>query len=230
MIALHGHNERSAAQKILQLLAQGKSVALVSDAGTPAISDPGAIVVALARAAGHPVVPLPGPNAAISALSASGSPAQHFLFYGFLPQRPGERRRELEMLKTLPYLLVFYEAPHRVIASIDDMTATFGAERTLTIARELTKLFETIYNCSLGEAAAWLAADANRVKGEFVLLVEGAAEAGVADAGSAQRVMEILLRQLPLKDAMRLTAEISGGKRNELYKLALDLKKAMTSE
>jgi 16S rRNA (cytidine1402-2'-O)-methyltransferase len=227
VIALHQHNERRAAQKILQLLTQGRSVALVSDAGTPAISDPGAALVALARAAGHPVVPLPGANAAACALSASGSMAQHFLFYGFLPSSGPARRRELGALLALPYLLVFYEAPHRVIASIDDMAATFGTGRTITIARELTKLFETIHQCRLGEAAAWLAADANRSKGEFVLLVEGAPPANAAEA-AAQRTLELLLRELPLKTAVKLTAELSGGKRNELYQLALELKKKTT--
>ena len=225
LIALHQHNERRAAQKILRLLAQGKSVALVSDAGTPAISDPGAAVVALARAAGHPVVPLPGANAAACALSASGRIEQHFLFYGFLPHSAAARRRELAALQALPYLLVFYEAPHRVIASIGDMAATFGAGRSITIARELTKLFETIHSCSLGEAAVWLAADANRSKGEFVLLVEGAPQTRAADAGAAQRMLEILLRELPLKTAVSLSAELGAGKRNELYKLALELKK-----
>ncbi len=225
LIALHEHNERRAAHKILRLLAQGKSVALVSDAGTPGISDPGALAVAMARDAGYPVVPLPGANAALCALSASGNAARHFLFYGFLPQQAAARRRELSALKARPYLLVFYEAPHRVIASVADMAAVFGAGRTITIARELTKLFETIHACRLGAAATWLAADANRTKGEFVLLVEGAAEADTADAGAALRVLEILLRELPLSQAVKLTAQISGGKRNELYQLALELEK-----
>ena len=225
LIALHQHNERRAAQKIVQLLAHGKSVALVSDAGTPAISDPGAVVVALVRAAGHPVVPLPGANAAACALSASGRMEQHFLFYGFLPYSAAARRHELAALQALPYLLVFYEAPHRVIASIGDMAAAFGAGRTMTIARELTKVFESFHHCRLGEAAAWLAADVNRSKGEFVLMVEGAPQARAADAGAAQRMLEILLRELPLKTAVRLTTELSAGKRNELYKLALELKK-----
>lgn len=224
LIALHEHNERRATQKILQLLAHGKSVALVSDAGTPTISDPGAHAVALVRAAGYPVVPLPGANAALCALSAVGITSRHFLFYGFLPQQAAARRRELAALKALPYLLVFYEAPHRVIASVAGMAAAFGAARSITIARELTKLFETIHTCKLGEAAAWLAAVANRTKGEFVLLVEGAGEPGAAGAGAAQRVLEILLRELPLKQAVKLAAEISGGKRNELYSLALKLK------
>lgn len=227
LIALHEHNERRAAQKILQLLAQGNSVALVSDAGTPAISDPGAIAVALVREAGYPVVPVPGANAAMAALSAAGSAAPHFLFYGFLPHTAAARRRELAALKTSPYLLVFYEAPHRVIASVADMAAAFGAGRTLTIARELTKLFESIHTCNLGTAAAWLTADANRTKGEFVLLVEGAAEAAAADAGAAQRALEILLRELPLNQAVKLAAQIGGGGRNELYKLALEMKKTV---
>ncbi len=225
LIALHEHNERRAAQKILQLLARGNSVALVSDAGTPAISDPGATTVAIVRNAGYPVVPLPGANAAVCALSAAGKAAQHFLFYGFLPQQGVARKRVFAALKLLPYLLVFYETPHRVIASVTDMAAAFGAERSITIARELTKVFETIHTCKLGAAAAWLAADANRTKGEFVLLVEGAAEARAAVAGTAQRALEILLRELPLKQAVKLAAEISGGKRNELYRMALEMKR-----
>ena len=230
LIALHEHNERRAAQKILQLLARGHSVALVSDAGTPAISDPGAIAVALVREAAYPVVPVPGANAAVAALSAAGSAAPHFLFYGFLPQSAAARRRELVTLKTSPYLLVFYEAPHRVIASVADMAAAFGANRTLTIARELTKWFECIHACNLGTAAAWLAADANRIKGEFVLLVEGAPEAAAADAGAAHRALEILLREVPLKQAVKLAAQIGGGGRNELYQLALEMKKAVIGD
>ena len=227
LIALHEHNERRAAQKILQRLAQGDSVALVSDAGTPAISDPGALAVAFAREAGYPVVPVPGANAALAALSAAGNAAPHFLFYGFLPQSAAARRRELAALKTTAHLLVFYEAPHRIIASVADMAAAFGAGRTLTIARELTKLFESIHTCTLGTAAAWLAADANRIKGEFVLLVEGAPEAAAADAGAGPRALEILLRELPLKQAVKLAAQIGGGGRNELYQLALELKKTV---
>lgn len=224
LFALHEHNERRAAQKILALLAQGKSVALVSDAGTPAISDPGASAVALAREAGYAVVPLPGANAAAVALSAAGLSAPHFLFYGFLPQQVTARRRALEELKALPFLLVFYEAPHRIVASLADMNDVFGGARTVTIARELTKLFETIHVCALGEAGAWLAADANRMKGEFVLLVEGAAGPDKVAADAAQHVLATLLRELPLRQAVQLAAEISGGKRNELYRMALQMK------
>ncbi len=224
LLSVHEHNERSAAQKIVQLLARGDSVALVSDAGTPGISDPGAIAVATVRAAGFPVVPLPGANAAVSALSVAGNAAPHFLFYGFLPQQAAARRRELEALKSQPYLLIFYEAPHRVIASVADMAASLGAERTVTLARELTKLFETIYVCGLGSAAEWLAADTNRTKGEFVLLVEGAAPAPGAADENLPRVLEILLRDLPLKQAVKLAVEITGGRKNAAYELALTLK------
>ncbi len=223
LIALHEHNEQRAARKILQLLARGSSVALVSDAGTPAISDPGALAVAAVRAAGFAVVPLPGPNAALAALSAAGAPVSHFLFCGFLPSQAAARRRELDALQALPYLLVFYEAPHRVVASVADMAAAFGGERTVTIARELTKLFETIHVCKLGAAGAWLEADANRTKGEFVLLVEGAPKAA-ASAGANQRALEIMLRELPLKQAVGLAAALTGGKRNELYRAALKIK------
>ncbi len=224
LISLHEHNERDAAQKLLTLLAQGKSVALISDAGTPAISDPGALAVATVRNAGFTVVPVPGPNAAICALSAAGLAAPHFLFYGFLPQQGASRKRELEALKTLPYLLVFYEAPHRVVASVAAMNEVFG-ERTITIARELTKLFETIHNCRLGEAVAWFEADANQLKGEFVLLVEGAPAATAADEGESRRVLEVLLREMSLKQAVKLAVDLTGARKNDIYELALKIDK-----
>lgn len=225
LIAVHEHNERRAAQKILGLLAQGKSVALVTDAGTPAISDPGAVAVATVRDAGFAVVPIPGASAAVSALSASGLAAAHFLFYGFLPQQAAARRRELAALKNLTYLLVFFEAPHRVIGSVADIAQVLGGGRTITIARELTKLFESVHSCKLDDTAAWFAQDANRSKGEFVLLVEGAAAAAATDAAEAQRVLEILCKELPLRQAVKLAAEIAGGGRNDLYALALEMKK-----
>ena len=225
LLAVHEHNERSAAEKIVQLLAQGKSVALVSDAGTPAISDPGALAVAAVRGAGFPVVPVPGPNAAMCALSAAGLAVPHFLFYGFLPQQSAARKRELAALEPLPYLLVFYEAPHRVVASVADLQTVLGATRSVTIARELTKIFETIHTCTLGEAAGWFAQDATRTKGEFVLLVEGAPAGAAADAGAAQRVLAALMRELPLRQAVKLTGEITGSRRNDVYAMALDLKK-----
>src|SRR5471032_2614350 len=216
LMAVHEHNERSAAQKIVQLLEQGKSVALVTDAGTPAISDPGALAVAAVRGAGFAVVPVPGPNAAVCALSAAGFAAPHFLFYGFLPPQAAARKRELAALKPLPYLLVFYEAPHRVVASVADIAAVLGEARTITIARELTKLFETIHTCPLGDAAAWFAQDANQPKGEFVLLVEGALAAAAPDADAAQRVLAVLMRELSLKQAVKLTVDLTGSRKNEV--------------
>ena len=222
LLALHEHNERGAAQKLVDLLAQGKSVALISDAGTPAISDPGALAVAAVRGAGYPVIPVPGPNAAICALSAAGIAAPHFLFYGFLPQQASARKRELDALKSLPYLLVFYEAPHRVVASVAAMVAVFG-ERRITIARELTKLFETIHTCRLSEAEEWFAADANQLKGEFVLLVEGAPAAATADPAAARHVLEVLMRELSLKQAVQLAVAITGARKNDVYELALEL-------
>ncbi|HXF67159.1 MAG TPA: 16S rRNA (cytidine(1402)-2'-O)-methyltransferase [Burkholderiales bacterium] len=224
LIAVHEHNERRAAREVLALLAAGRSVALVCDAGTPAVSDPGALLVAQARAAGHAVVPVPGANAALAALSVSGLPAPHFLFYGFLPARGAARRRELERLAALPCPIVFYEAPHRILECAADLAAVLGAARRVAIARELTKRFETVHLCALGEACEWLRADAHRVRGEFVLIVEGAAEAPARGA-EAGRVLEALLAALPLKQAVALAARITGARRNELYRLALSLKK-----
>lgn len=225
LVALHEHNERVAAPKIIAALQEGKTVALVSDAGTPGISDPGAILVQAVREAGLPVIPLPGPNAAICALSAAGREAPHFLFYGFLPSKASARRKELETLRELPYTLAFYEAPHRIVETIEDVLKVFGGERDITFARELTKLFESIHTCKLADAPAWLAGDTNRQRGEFVLLLSGApiaAEEGIS--AEAQRILRLLLAELPLKQAVKLTADISGEKKNALYDLALQLK------
>lgn len=225
LIPVHEHNERRAAGKVLALLGAGQSLALTSDAGTPAISDPGALLVAAVRSAGFPVKPVPGPNAAIAALSASGFTAPHFLFYGFLPERAAARRKALAPLAKLPFTLVFYEAPHRIAESVADLRAVLGAARRIVLARELTKLFETMHACSLAEVEAWLAADPNRCKGEFVLIVEGADEEEAVDTGSTQRTLAILLEALPLKQAVGVAVKIAGGKRNDLYKLALAMKK-----
>ena len=223
LIAVHEHNEKRAIKQVLALLDAGKSLALTCDAGTPGVSDPGALLVAAVRAAGYPVAPVPGASAAIAALSAAGMAAPHFLFYGFLPARAGERRRELERLAALPYPLLFYEAPHRIVECVAALREALGAERHVVIARELTKLFETIHTCRLAEAVAWLEADADRKRGEFVLIVEGAAEPA-ADTGAALRALQALLEELPLKQAVELAAKISGGRKNQLYKLALTLK------
>ena len=216
------HNEETGALKIIEALRSGYSVALITDAGTPAISDPGARVVAAVRAAGLVVVPIPGANAAVAAISIAGLNAPHFLFYGFLPAKSGERRSALEALKTLPYALVFYEAPHRITETIDDLCTILGGARELVFARELTKAFEQIAVCLLSEASAWLNADANRQRGEFVLIVTGATQD--ASAGTGERVLKLLLRELPASQAAKLAAQISGEKKNALYELALQLK------
>lgn len=223
LTALHAHNEKSAIPRVLRTLGQGKSVALVSDAGTPAISDPGAQLVAAARAAGHRVIPVPGASALTAAMSAAGFPDPRFLFEGFLPQRAGARRRVLEALRAVPCALVFYEAPHRIDAALADLCELLGAGRRIVIARELTKLFETMHACTLGEALQWLAADEHRTRGEFVLIVEGAADEDNAP-DRARRVLELLLAEVPLKQAVVLAARITGANRSELYAMALELK------
>ncbi len=220
---MHEHNEQAAAAKLVALLAAGKPVALISDAGTPGISDPGGRAVAAVRAAGYAVTPLPGPNAAIAALSAAGLDAPHFHFVGFLPTKVGARRTALAALKGIPATLVFYEAPHRIEASVADLAALLEPGREIVIARELTKLFEQIERMPLPAAPAWLAADANRRRGEFVLLVTAPPPQAGLDAAS-ERILRILLAELPLRQAAGLASEITGTAKNALYERALQIK------
>jgi 16S rRNA (cytidine1402-2'-O)-methyltransferase len=223
LVSLHQHNERGAAEKIVERLQTGQSVALVSDAGTPAVSDPGALLVHAVRAAGLRVIPVPGPSAAMAALSSAGFSEPHFLFYGFLPNRSAARLTALQTLVSYPCTLVFYEAPHRIVECVADLCAVLGAERQVVLAREITKLFETIHSCALRDAADWLQSDMNRQRGEFVLLVSGA----VPQAGLAAETigtLEKLLDELPLKQAVQLAAKITGAQRNALYQKALQLK------
>lgn len=225
LIAVHEHNEHQSAEKLLTQLQAGEKIALVTDAGTPGISDPGAVVVDVVRKAGIKVVPVPGVSAVIAALSASGITQNGFLFHGFLPASGATRRKILEQLKANSVTLVFYEAPHRIVESIADIATVLGAERRVTFARELTKTFETLYSCTLGEAVAWLQADTNQQRGEFVLLVEASPEKPEEVLSeNGLRVLKLLLAELPLKQAVKLTAEISGDKKNDLYELALKLK------
>lgn len=218
----HQHNEEGAAQQVIARLAAGDSVALVSDAGTPGISDPGARLVARVREAGHRVIPLPGPCAAVTALSASGLGEPHFLFYGFLPARARQRESALRALLELPYALIFYEAPHRILETVSALAEIFGPQRTLVLARELSKLFESIHSLPLGEAHAWLAADANRQRGEFVLLVSGADK--VDDEGEGERVLRLLLDDgLPVSQAAKLAHAITGMSKKALYERALSI-------
>lgn len=223
LVAVHEHNEMRSSSAIIEALAAGHAVALVTDAGTPAISDPGARLVRAVREAGYDVFPIPGPNAAIAALSASGLMLDRFTFCGFLPAKRGERIRVLDALARNPGGLIFYEAPHRVSDSLTDMAQSLGPARQVVIARELTKLFESIHVCPLGEAASWLGGDENRVRGEFVLIVD-AAPPDAPDAAEADRVLSILLDALPVGQAAALASKITGARKNDLYDRALALK------
>jgi 16S rRNA (cytidine1402-2'-O)-methyltransferase len=223
LVALHEHNEQQAAGQVIRMLEAGQQVALISDAGTPAISDPGARAVARVREAGFPVVPVPGPCAAIAALSAAGLADGGFHFVGFLPAKTGARRAAIEALRGQTAALVFYESPHRVVECVADLAALLEPAREIVVARELTKLYEQIVRLPLGEAPGWLAEDANRARGEFVLIVSGApAHEGLPP--EAERVLRLLIAELPVKTAARLAADISGAPRNALYARALELK------
>lgn len=225
IIAVHEHNEHKSAQMLLERLQAGERVALVTDAGTPGISDPGAVVVDTLHDAGVKVVPIPGVSAVIAALSVSGITKNGFSFIGFLPASGTQRRKALEACKILEHTLVFYEAPHRIIECIADMCKVLGADRRITIARELTKTFETIYRCALGDVQIWIESDTNQQRGEFVLLVEAAPEKEQAAVSEdAEKKLKILLAELPLKQAVKLAADITGAKKNDLYQLALSLK------
>ena len=217
---LHAHNERSAGAKLLQVLQGGKDVALVSDAGTPAVSDPGSFLVERAHRAGIRVVPVPGPSAASAAVSASGFAGDGYLFAGFLPATRAARRKALAALKTaLP--VVFYEAPHRVLDTVQDLAAQFGADREIVIARELTKKFEEVARVRLGDASAWLGAGPHRQQGEFVLVL-ASAEDRADPLAEGERVLALLLESLPASEAAKLAARITGAPRNALYRLALE--------
>ena len=222
-LALHEHNEAAATGKLIDALRAGRRVALISDAGTPGIADPGARASAAVRAAGFAVVPLPGANAAAAALSAAGLPDARFLFVGFLPAKPTARRQELEALKAVPAALVFYEAPHRIEATVADLAALLAPGRTLVIAREMTKLFEQIAVMPLDEGPAWLAADDHRRRGEFVVIVSAPPPREGLNA-EAERVLAALLAELPVKQAAKLAATVTGAAKNDLYRRALELK------
>jgi 16S rRNA (cytidine1402-2'-O)-methyltransferase len=229
LVSLHEHNESGRAKELVALLRSGKSVALVSDAGTPGVSDPGATAVRTVMDAGFPVVPVPGPSAAVAALSASGIAAPRWLFCGFLPASPSARRSELERLKELPYTLVFYEAPHRIAATVEALAGSLDADREIVIARELTKRFESIHRCRLGDAPSWLRADADRSRGEFVLIVGAPASARAEMSETAHdHVLGVLLSELPLAHAVRLAVALTGAPRNVLYARALALSRRET--
>lgn len=224
MVSVREQNEQKAAEGIIERIRAGQAVAYVTDAGTPAVSDPGARLVAATIRAHLAVVPLPGPSAAMAALSASGQLLEHWLFYGFLPARDEARNKALVSLRGLPYGLVFYESPHRIAAAITEMTEVLGPQRTLTIARELSKRFEQVHTLPLGEAQGWLAQDPNRQRGEFVLIVSGAPPEHDQDEAERKRVLNLLLEELPVSRAASLAARLTGAKKNALYELALSMK------
>ena len=223
-LALHDHNERDRAPDVVARLMQGKSVALISDAGTPLISDPGFHLVRLARESGIKVMPVPGASAMIAALSAAGLPSDRFVFEGFLPSKSTARKKRLEAMGMETRTLIFYEAPHRLLDTLADMVAVLGADRHVVLARELTKTFETIKGDAVAALLEWASDDPDQQKGEVVLLVAGVsvAEDDVPD-GEAQRILKILLDELPLSQASALAAKITGGKKKPLYQLGLSL-------
>jgi 16S rRNA (cytidine1402-2'-O)-methyltransferase len=228
LIAAHQHNEREVADKLIARLVAGERIALVSDAGTPAVSDPGARIVDAVRAAGLKVVPLPGASAAVTALSASGLVNDQFYFVGFLPAKAKQRESALVALASVSATMVFYEAPHRILDCVEALAAVFESGRNIVFARELTKLFEEIHRCPLGEAVAWVRADAHREKGEYVVLLEGASVGGDAAEAEAERILNILLAECSVKQAANLTAQITGRKKNALYERALEIKGAQS--
>jgi len=226
LLALHEHNEQAAAGQLIRLMEAGQHVALISDAGTPAISDPGSRAVTRVREAGFRIVPIPGACAAIAALCASGFGESGFHFSGFLPTRSSARRAALEALRAEKVPLVFYESPHRIAECLADIASVLEAEREIVVARELTKLHEQVVRLPLAEAVSWLAADPNRSRGEFVLIVSAAPPSEGLDA-QAERVLRLLLAELPVKTAARLAARICDVPRNALYARALELKAAL---
>jgi 16S rRNA (cytidine1402-2'-O)-methyltransferase len=223
LVSYHDRGEVDQGEAVLAALAEGRDVALISDAGTPLISDPGYRLVRAARAAGFAVSPVPGACAAVAALSAAGLPSDRFVFEGFLPARAGERQRRLEVLAHEPRTLIFYEAPHRILETLTDIATVFGAERELVLGREISKAFETFLTGSAAELGARVAADANQRRGELVLMAAGAPERAPA-GDDLDRVLTGLLEELPLKQAVGLAARITGAAKNQLYERALALR------
>ena len=227
MVALHDHNEKDRAAGILTELQAGRDVALISDAGTPLISDPGYVLVREARAAGHRVSPIPGPCALVAALSVAGLPTDRFLYVGFLPAKRSGRRASLEVLSSEVATLVFYESPHRIMESVRDIADVLGSDREIVLGREITKTFETFYSGSVADVLAELERDPHGNRGEFVVMVRGAAaQAGSEEAATmdVDRMLRVLLAELPVKKVAKMASELTGLSKNELYQRALALK------
>ncbi|MDE3207543.1 MAG: 16S rRNA (cytidine(1402)-2'-O)-methyltransferase, partial [Pseudomonadota bacterium] len=219
MVALHEHNEQAQSKVLVRKLLSGQSIALISDAGTPAVSDPGSRLTRMAQEAEVKVVPIPGPSALITAFCVSGFESSRFLFYGFLPVTASARRRVLEEFKEFVYPLIFYEAPHRIQDCIADLGEVLG-NRKIVIARELTKFHENIVVLTLDEARHWLDADVNHKKGEFVLIVEGAPVRHDIDI-KMERIMSVLLETLSVREAVSIALKLTGARKKDLYALAL---------
>jgi 16S rRNA (cytidine1402-2'-O)-methyltransferase len=220
-IAFHDHNEREQTAKLILRLCRGDSVALISDAGTPLLSDPGYHLVHAAHEAGIKVIPVPGASALLSALAASGLPTDRFAFEGFLPAKAPARRQRLAALRDEPHTLIFYEAPHRLLDTLAEMTLVFGKEREAALARELTKLHETVRKDRLENLLEWVRSDPQQQKGECVIVLHGAPPVAGDGEREARRVLDILLKELSVKQAAALAAEITGARRNWLYELAV---------
>jgi 16S rRNA (cytidine1402-2'-O)-methyltransferase len=221
MLAFHEHNERANTKKLIEKLKQGESIALISDAGTPLLSDPGFFLVHEARIAGIQVSPVPGPCAAIAALSVAGLPTDRFVFEGFLPAKSKQRRQRLEELRNEIRTLIFYEAPHRILDLMDDLINVLGEERSVVIARELTKRFETIHSGHLSELKKIIESDTNQQRGEIVVLIQGAKKSLEEKQIATEEILSVLLEELPLKQAVEIAAKITGERKNILYKQAL---------
>ncbi len=221
--ALHDHNEQQKADLLVEKLRQGNHIALISDAGTPLISDPGFHVVRKCRQAGIRVVPLPGACAAITALCASGVASDRFCFEGFLPAKSKARRDKLTELADEARTLIFYESTHRILDSLTDVETVLGADRYVVLAREITKTWETIIGDEVGQLRTWLAEDPNRTKGEMVLIIEGkSAESSAEFSQQAIKALQLIAQELPLKKAAAIVAELYGYKKNALYQFGLD--------
>ncbi|MEI2783540.1 MAG: 16S rRNA (cytidine(1402)-2'-O)-methyltransferase [Candidatus Competibacter sp.] len=223
LFSLHEHNERGRLEQIVARLRKGQSVALVSDAGTPLISDPGFPLVRELRRQGLPVIPIPGPSSLLAALSVAGLPTDRFVFEGFLPAKTAARRERLRALAREERTLVFFEASHRIAETLADLAAEFGGERPAVIARELTKRFEEIQGAPIGDLVMWLEVDVNRQRGEFVLVVQGAAVASEVDTPENRRLLAALLSELPVSRAVVVAAKLTGLRKKPLYDLALTL-------
>ena len=220
--SLHAHNESDKSKSVIEQLLTGKSIALISDAGTPLISDPGFPLVKLAREYEIPVVPIPGPCALITALSAAGVPCDSFLFLGFLPAKQNARKNKLDTLSTEPHTLIFYESTHRIMECLDDLSETYGQNCELVLAKELTKTFERFISGTVLEIKSWLLADPGHIKGEFVLIIPP--RPTPEDKHSNEELLSVLLAELPLKQAVSIACKLTTTNKNELYEMALKLK------